>query len=99
MSIYLHSSLLFLSQDIYFPTSQVLLKDPAKVEPSTERVSYHIHGIVLPLIRREAELVQHSCQYGEHHGRRGRVRDPHGQEGRRHHEAQHDPKHRYRSAL
>ena len=33
-------------------------------------------------------LVQHGEQDGNHHGAGGRVRDPHGQEGRGQHEAE-----------
>lgn len=47
-----------------------------------------------PLLRvglRLAQLLEHGVGDGQHHGGGGRVADPHGQEGRGGHEADHEP--------
>ena len=43
-----------------------------------------------PQWRLEFELEEDGLHDGQHHGRRRRVGDPHGQEGGRHHETDHD---------
>lgn len=40
---------------------------------------------------RLAQLLEHGVGDGQHHGGGGRVADPHGQEGRGRHEADHQP--------
>lgn len=77
------SSLIFLTNSGHFLLGALLLKFEGGVV--TALLDVLARGCLV-------QLLQDGLCDGHHHGRGGRVADPHGQEGCDHHEAQHQPR-------
>jgi hypothetical protein len=76
--------------------SSIFLFLPCGFVPNPSFLSSCLHyprekATLLPLVGGESKLIENSGEDGQHHGRGRSVRDPHGEEGRRHHEPKHDP--------
>lgn len=48
-------------------------------------------GLLFQGLQVSKQTLQDGVGDGQHHGRRGRVAEPHGEEGRRHHHSQNEP--------